>query len=544
MIELNNVPEIPGGEAVQKAINDFNKKAAGALWGKFKRIMATASEPFFRRDLGERYFTAEVAFGATLIWLTATILSCKTGPLLVPFFEGMHFNGLAGIFDHQIFPAVGGTIFIIAYLRGCIQNFNRIGQFRNEGKLYHTMSRGQSRWEGDRYFLLIAVLIALFIFVPVLCIMVIISHSISAKLAAEQQAAIYSSYLDALDKKIEEEFMEDALLGECAPEITYLSKELPRDLNPELRNNIAAAAVGKPVSIVAQGPRKRKNTTGGQPNQTQAETSAAEARETPVATSSKAAFEGQGEIITNYVFSLLKSKRFWLVVLAVLIVVTINSWGIPFYRSLRSQRNQQALSPVARPKPALPLKVIAAPATAASDSAIQNAPQPAAPVVTTAPKLEAVSVQVDSAAQMQAALELQKRQQKEKIIQQITSTLANQTKILNTFKSDCESRLGTNTTKLASVTSSHRRPLLKENDRYREALRTLVDSQDNLLIRNLDSLQSLSTDPQSDPQKLSDQLQTSVMQMEQERQQIAAALNNLDSDIASAPKRSGFLIFK
>jgi hypothetical protein len=39
------------------------------------------------------------------------------------------------------------------------------------------------------------------------------------------------------------------------PEIACLYKPLPSTLKPELRENIAAAAVGKPVKILAQAPK-------------------------------------------------------------------------------------------------------------------------------------------------------------------------------------------------------------------------------------------------------------------------------------------------
>jgi hypothetical protein len=82
-------------------------------------------------------------------------------------------------------------------------------------------------------------------------ILFVASISMSAKLAGEQQAAIYARYLDALDAKIEQEYLEKAILGKCPAEITQLHKPLPAAMNADLRENIAAAAVGKPVKIVA-----------------------------------------------------------------------------------------------------------------------------------------------------------------------------------------------------------------------------------------------------------------------------------------------------
>ena len=93
------------------------------------------------------------------------------------------------------------------------------------------------------------------ILAPPVGVLFIVSQFFCAALVSKQQEALMSRYLDALDQKIEGECLQDALLGKCPPEVTYLYKPLPETLNPELRANIAAAACGKPVKIVAQAPK-------------------------------------------------------------------------------------------------------------------------------------------------------------------------------------------------------------------------------------------------------------------------------------------------
>jgi len=97
--------------------------------------------------------------------------------------------------------------------------------------------------------------VGLLVLAPVTGVAFIASMAVSANLVAQQQAALHDRYLDALDAQIEGEFLQDAILGKCPPEITYLYKPLPSTLKPELREDIAAAAVGKPVKIVAQAPK-------------------------------------------------------------------------------------------------------------------------------------------------------------------------------------------------------------------------------------------------------------------------------------------------
>ena len=59
-IDLGHVTEVPGADGIQKGLNEFNKKAAGAALNFFKRILGTVTEPFFRAGMGERYYTHEV----------------------------------------------------------------------------------------------------------------------------------------------------------------------------------------------------------------------------------------------------------------------------------------------------------------------------------------------------------------------------------------------------------------------------------------------------------------------------------------------------
>jgi hypothetical protein len=121
------------------------------------------------------------------------------------------------------------------------------------------MSRGTLRWGNDTWIVFVVIAAVLLLFNFFTFVLFVASYAMSAKISAEQQAAIYSRYLDSLDQKIEQEFLENAILGKCPTEITYLTKPLPADMNPELRNNIAAAAVGKPVKIVAQPPKSKSS---------------------------------------------------------------------------------------------------------------------------------------------------------------------------------------------------------------------------------------------------------------------------------------------
>ena len=249
---------------VEKQINQFNKKAAGAAWGWFKRTLGTASEPFFRKGMGERYFTGDGYVGGAMIWIIATIVACMFpafGSLAALIFEGLHLYRLAGMCHYLIFPlATGGGLLFLHFKYGG-ESIALMQKYRAEGTAYHTMSRGTPRWGNENGAFRLVIVATLLAFNLPTGVLFIAACMMSSKIAGEQQAAIYSRYLDALDQKVEQEYMEDAILGKCPTEITYLCKPLDASLNAELRNNIAAAAVGKPVKIVAQPPKPRAGFT-------------------------------------------------------------------------------------------------------------------------------------------------------------------------------------------------------------------------------------------------------------------------------------------
>lgn len=254
MIELNNVPEIPLSKEFDRALSAFNKKAAGIMIPKFLKALSTASEPFFRKNMGERHFGANELAGGFGLWGAATLLSAMFGMAFLRFGGGLAF-------------CVGGAVTAAFLILGSIDSAYAL-QCRMTGKTYHSRSPGVSRWgdKGGDWVITIVASIALLITSPVVGVCFIASRVMSANRIAQQQAALWERYLDALDQKIESELLQEAILGKQPPEITYLYKPLSPGLKPELRENIAAAAVGKPVKIVAQPPQPTTAATSAPPN--------------------------------------------------------------------------------------------------------------------------------------------------------------------------------------------------------------------------------------------------------------------------------------
>jgi hypothetical protein len=254
-----SVEEIPFGNEIESSIRSFNKKAAGAMVPVFVRSLTNATEIFFRKDLGERFFTGAMS-GGILIWGVAMFLTFFTDTLIGDLLRGVGCYFLAKTLGNHIMGILLNAALLVAFMYFANENARRLQQFRAEGKTYHSMSRGIPRW-GDNAMTHIgiqfAIGVTLLLFAPLSGILFGFSRYLSAQEAAKQQAAMYDRYLDAQDAKIEGEYLQDALLGKCAPEVTYLYKPLPTGMNGDLRENVAAAAVGKPVKILGQAPKPK-----------------------------------------------------------------------------------------------------------------------------------------------------------------------------------------------------------------------------------------------------------------------------------------------
>jgi hypothetical protein len=258
----------------EKAVGYFGKKAALSVWSSFKRQLSTASEPLLRKNMGERYLSGDAIGGGAAIWILSTLvaLAFKDTRSAGAVLDGLtSFHHLAFFSNNIVATILVGGALIFFHARFGLENTKIMSKYRAEGLPYHTQSRGVSRWEGGQALVPYGIVIVLLLFDLPAGVLFIISCGMSFKLASEQQAAIYSRYLDALDAKIEQEYLEQAILGKCPAEITQLCKPLPAALDEDLRKNIAAAAVGKPVQLVGQMATRTgagvSNEAGTQPDQ-------------------------------------------------------------------------------------------------------------------------------------------------------------------------------------------------------------------------------------------------------------------------------------
>lgn len=242
---------------LENKINELTKKTFKSFWQEFQYHMATASEPFFRKEMGERYFSSTNLFVGTSVWAGGTLLAMSFSFIRSPFtyISAVGFENFSRFLGSGFVTFLVGAVMVGLSLYWGTENLRKMLAYREDCIAYHTRSRGTPRWGGDngKVFLLMSGVLFIFNF-PVF-VLFMFSHGLATKLAAERDAAIYSRYFDILDQQIEKEYLEKAILGQCPTEITQLSSPLPQNLKEQYRKNVAAAATGKTVKIVAQPPQ-------------------------------------------------------------------------------------------------------------------------------------------------------------------------------------------------------------------------------------------------------------------------------------------------
>jgi hypothetical protein len=261
-IDLSHVTEVPGGEAFQNALNKFNLKASGAAFNVVKRVLGTVTEPFFRTGMGERYYSSDTHAYGVAFWIVGTLVA-----LIFPFFGSgawhlldlaqLHY--LANLYPYRTLAILTGIFMVYSQIKLGRHSLHYVATYRSQGKHYHTRSRGFPR-ETSQIFILVFYEVILVLFDLPVGVLFLIGFLMNMKLKAEQDAAIRSRYLDAMDKELENQYLEGAALGDCPTEMTYLNKPLSKDLNPEVRKGMAAALAGKPVIGVAR-PRQQRNSS-------------------------------------------------------------------------------------------------------------------------------------------------------------------------------------------------------------------------------------------------------------------------------------------
>jgi len=201
---------------------------------------ATATDPFFRKNMGERYFTPIRVVISTAGWFAL--------------FQGASFFRFILSDKQSVSFWLGYCVeffILLAYIGASLRSLNDIKRRRASGELWHSKSRGESIFgtENTKRDLIIEgaiFLVLMFVSIPH-ALFFLLSRLMSYAADAMAQAAIYNRYLDIQDATIEAEFMERVLRGGLPPRKTAgLYGPLSRSITGERRANIARIVTGGP----------------------------------------------------------------------------------------------------------------------------------------------------------------------------------------------------------------------------------------------------------------------------------------------------------
>jgi hypothetical protein len=561
LVDLMKKPQ----EMLDNALSAMTKKAAASYWAQFKLFLATGSEPLMRKNMGERYFSSQSLGQGLVVWLFATYIalavpSVRSGGAWLCYF--LHLYGLERLFQPWGLTFLTGGAFIVCFWIFGGQSLAAAAKFRAEGAAYHTQSRGVPRWTGSQAYVPFAISAALLLFDLPTGILFLVSLSTSAKLAAEQQAAIYSRYLDQLDKKIENEYLEDAILGKCPTEITQLVKPLSSSLNPELRENIAAAAVGKSVQILAKGPNRSANPSSraaSQPLSRPTEAQPPDAASVPLAGPAAVRPQEPRETFTpaptanpNATAASapkpMESKpnpSAYLLIIGILAVSLAALAMLHFWPSKHINTPAQIASLPLNVQP-VQQSVIPTPSPPPVQSVVQNQNPEPPPAQTEPPVVAPAPPPVDTAALERAALEKQRQEEQTRIAQerqqridQFYSSISQKVADLAQAQIESNNRLNNNTNKIAKASRFRRWYLRRDNVKAAELVKKELQNQQDTLNLLKDSVRSFASDTNADPSQITQTFQAYDETTAAITRNINLILKNMDDDIAGNNGNSG-----
>jgi hypothetical protein len=253
-------PRNPAGIGVElnktldKSMVDFNLKALAMLGTIFYKPLATASDPFFRKKMGERYFTGFSMVMGGILWLVAGRLSGWTDSLLQVFAATVNcvplFRFATWLNEHNFGSVI--SLCVAAIFFGLAKlNLAATQQRQATGERWHSMSRGESLFgseNSNRDFIITCLVgLPLLVFAVPVGVLFIVSRGLSLHLVAQEQASVYARFLDHRDKEIEDIHFGRALKEGVPPQLTEgLYGPLPERFKGEHRKNVAWVAAGGP----------------------------------------------------------------------------------------------------------------------------------------------------------------------------------------------------------------------------------------------------------------------------------------------------------
>lgn len=531
-------------DTLDKKLLDFNIGMLKVVAAMLVRPLAMCTEPFFRKNFGERYFTENTFIVSMGIWAVgAELLNFLYPPQPTPLQNWLFYHAnLQKLADElRARNFVGVVCFIYSYMAFKQLVVTRMRQ--RAGQIWHSMSRGESLFgtENTVRDMIIAALIAGFLWIaaPHLCAIFLFSLIASYYLQAKQQSSVYSRYLDAMDAKIEAEHFQRTLeKGEPPKDTDGLYGPLPKRFKGEYRTRVARVAAGGPFDPNA-------------PDQRQAITRAASvASVSPVQTppdgsQPSPSFTGASDKAKE----ILTSKQFITLAVVTLIIAVCAYAGSSLYRVFASREKPKVVAPMPVVQPAQQAVIpTPSPPTDQTAPVVEN-PVPEPPPVQAAAHVVAPSPPpVDTAALALAALKKQREeeqqkaaQQRQNTIDQFYKTLSEKTAELAKLQTDTQAQLDANTNKIAKVSWLRRTSLRHQNEKNRLAIQKALLTQQQSLNLVGDSIRVYAANTNDDPSQVTGDFQIYDQTQADISGKIKTIMDAMDDAISGNDGNSGII---
>jgi len=568
--ELSDLAEKTLGPA-QKKLNEFGLKAAGEGWKAFKRILGTTTEPFFRMGMGERYYSYGAFFLGMYLWIGMGYVGAQIAPdasiaAILTQYKPFHF--LAFIFQHQAFPIVFGFLMALVQAGVGLRNIREAVRFQRQGIIHHSYSRGAPVWRNEGMALVMIEAVLLMFNWPT-AILFAVGYGMNWRLKSAQDAAIRERYLDAVDKDIEQKFLKDSALGNCPPEMTFLYHQLDPEIKPEVRENMAAALVGEPVSVVAKPPQRRKSAS--QPlNAGMPAAATPEITETPTlavdpeSELGKMARQKHAGLSALSPINREEFMKWWnlglrirrYVILGFMIAIGLfvchaasnfiqSHWKQWTAASAAKQQSTQSAAQSSVTAPAQAPQVVQTPvASTPVAPAIQNQQRETPPAmvapVASAPEIKSVvppAIATDTAAvETTAPTVAATPASQDQVIAQINGVLANELAKVAAFKTNCDNILANDKLKIDNLRGSLKTTFVSGLTVRQNLVAKVVESEKAALDKVPQQLQAVLDKKSEDPQLFLDKLKAGLPKLEDSRQQVSKALDQFATGIAAATR--------
>jgi hypothetical protein len=213
---------IPQFDAIEGEIHNFNRKgiafikqAVGAFLVFLVKPLAATTEAVFRKEFGERYFTAWDVFAGAGLIVFSSILALPLAALVAAV------TGLPWLL-FALPNLLFGAIWLVTFLVFSFMHLGRIRERTAQGILWHSYCCGCSRvsekWQPFYPVVLGIVLCVCQLYGP--GVLMIASGFISLLMRVREAALFYARVLDTIDARIENEQLSDAVLKRSDPKAT------------------------------------------------------------------------------------------------------------------------------------------------------------------------------------------------------------------------------------------------------------------------------------------------------------------------------------